>query len=79
MQKEDFDKLTETGKHKAITAAEERAEKAEGILAEVWRHLFGAVMAAKKPDDIISQVVKYVERHAQELDKRAQKEYNIKQ
>ena len=67
ISKDEFDKLTNTGKHKAITNAEERAEKAEKTLAEVWRNLLGAILAAKKPDIIIASVMKYADRHQKEL------------
>lgn len=72
MQRADFDKLSETGKHRAITEAELRAEEAEEKLETVWRHLFGAIIAAQKPDAIIASVMKYAEK----LDKQVQKEYN---
>lgn len=45
MEQADFDKLTDTGKFRAITDAEARAEKAEQLINPVRRNAIGLVRA----------------------------------
>lgn len=61
MLREEFDALTETGKHKAICTAERRAEEAESKLALIWRHLKSPIIDLIKslPFDEWDELLEY--------------------
>jgi hypothetical protein len=61
MQFENFKQLTDTGKFRAVSDAELRADIAEGKLEKVRRYIFGAVLLPMDPDEIIARLVKKAE------------------
>ena len=54
----DFSELTESGKHRAITEAQLRADVAESKLERLRRYLFGALLIIMDADEIMLQLIK---------------------
>lgn len=66
MDFEDFNQLTDTGKHKAIKSETARADKAESKLNQLRRHAIGILDIALEYlplDDVMARVIKEGERH----------------